>query len=220
MSSDKIGNRSLTADCNLKFHGKQQSTLMAQGILSLQQNPFGAGLRLVSERVKMQILLKEKQRTAFGVCCCVCSVSRANLMLLFQVGKTGNGQRLSHCQQFSSKIQALNITLFSQSSTFNFLLFLSAWQIFTTLTPFPSGGGASPSQAPNPCSLCTMSLLDNTFSSSQKLPFYTETLLENLKAPERDGERRRQISCMSPLFISCCAHRDKGASHRISAEET
>lgn len=50
MSSGKIGNRSLTADCNLKFHGKQQSTLMAQGIFSLQQNPFGAGLRLAQKK--------------------------------------------------------------------------------------------------------------------------------------------------------------------------
>lgn len=29
-------------------------------------------------RVKMWILLKENQRTAFGVCYCVCSVCRAN----------------------------------------------------------------------------------------------------------------------------------------------
>lgn len=53
MSSGKIGNRSLTADCNLKFHGKQQSTLMAQGIFSLQQNPLGAGLRLAQKKKKI-----------------------------------------------------------------------------------------------------------------------------------------------------------------------
>lgn len=46
-------------------------------------------------RVKMSVLLKEKQRPAFGVCCCVCSVSRAHLMLIYKVRKTGNGWQFS-----------------------------------------------------------------------------------------------------------------------------
>lgn len=56
---------------------------------------------LCLRRVKIQILLQEKQRADFGVCC---SVSRAHSMLLDLVGKTGNGKQLYHCWQFSPKM--------------------------------------------------------------------------------------------------------------------
>lgn len=49
MSCGKIGSRSLTADCSLKFHGKQQSTLMAWGIFSYSKALIVAGLRLAQK---------------------------------------------------------------------------------------------------------------------------------------------------------------------------
>lgn len=88
---------------------------------------------------------------------------------------------------------------------------MSSWQTFTTLTTFPTGGGASRNQAQNSCSPYIIPLLDVTFSLSKGLPLYKGTV-GNVKGSRKGSWKPlTNFLYVTSSFISCSAHRNKGA---------
>lgn len=88
---------------------------------------------------------------------------------------------------------------------------MSSWQTFTTLTTFPTGGGASRNQAQNSCSPYIIPLLDVTFSLSKGLPLYKGTVGKVKGSRKGSWKPLTNFLYVTSSFISCSAHRNKGA---------